>query len=157
MRKTARIALVSVVLFSAGLAMTACQSDPDIDITKLGLETDPPEVIYNQGLANLKAGNMSEASRKFDAIDKQQLDRCFTEHFPLALEAVVRGTAEHVTLQRNQLQRRGAVGTDHGCLQFLVGIGNRGVQYAFELAAGEPRAACTDGANGYNNSQKHAC
>jgi len=71
MRKAARIALVSLVLVGAGLGVTACQSDPDIDITKLGMETDPPEVLYNQGLANMKAGNVAEASRKFDSIDKQ--------------------------------------------------------------------------------------
>ncbi|GEO83784.1 MULTISPECIES: outer membrane protein assembly factor BamD [Alphaproteobacteria] len=55
----------------SGALLTACQSDPDIDITKLGIETDPPETLYNQGLANIKAGNMAEAARKFDAIDAQ--------------------------------------------------------------------------------------
>ena len=71
MRKTARVAPVSLVLAGAGFGMTACQSDPDIDITKLGLETDPPDVLYTQGLANMKAGNMAEAARKFDAIDRE--------------------------------------------------------------------------------------
>jgi outer membrane protein assembly factor BamD len=51
--------------------VAGCQSDPDIDITKLAAETDPPDVLYNQGLANIKAGNMSEAARKFDAVDAQ--------------------------------------------------------------------------------------
>ena len=46
-----RIACV-VFLCTAPVALTACQSDPDIDITKLAGETDPPEVLYNQGLAN---------------------------------------------------------------------------------------------------------
>ncbi|MHA7968640.1 outer membrane protein assembly factor BamD [Rhizobium sp. CAU 1783] len=55
----------------SGALLAACQSDPDIDITKLGVETDPPDVLYNQGLANIKAGNMVEASRKFDAVDRQ--------------------------------------------------------------------------------------
>ncbi|WP_408605949.1 outer membrane protein assembly factor BamD [Ciceribacter selenitireducens] len=55
----------------SGALLAACQSDPDIDITKLGIETDPPEALYNQGLANIKAGNIVEASRKFDAIDAQ--------------------------------------------------------------------------------------
>ncbi|SSC66334.1 outer membrane protein assembly factor BamD [Ciceribacter selenitireducens] len=55
----------------SGALLAACQSDPDIDITKLGIETDPPETLYNQGLANIKAGNIVEASRKFDAIDAQ--------------------------------------------------------------------------------------
>ncbi|MFP5078188.1 outer membrane protein assembly factor BamD [Rhizobium sp. YIM 134829] len=55
----------------AGMGLTACQNDPDIDITKLTAETDPPDVLYNQGLANLNAGKTTEAARKFDAIDKQ--------------------------------------------------------------------------------------
>ncbi|CCF19863.1 Conserved hypothetical protein; Putative Lipoprotein with tetratricopeptide repeat (TPR) domain [Pseudorhizobium banfieldiae] len=62
---------MSMALACAGVAVTACQSDKDIDITKLGVETDPPEVLYNQGLANMKAGNIAEASRKFDSIDRQ--------------------------------------------------------------------------------------
>ena len=67
MRITARALIVSLLLTGAGLAVTGCQSDKDIDITKLGFDADPPEVLYNQGLANIKAGNMTEAGRKFDA------------------------------------------------------------------------------------------
>ena len=64
--------IICVALLStAPLALTACQSDPDIDITKLTPETESPEVLYNQGLANLNAGKVTEASRKFAAIDRQ--------------------------------------------------------------------------------------
>ncbi|PPJ46137.1 outer membrane protein assembly factor BamD [Rhizobium sp. KAs_5_22] len=69
--KAARIASICVMMTVSGALLAACQSDPDIDITKLGIETDPPEALYNQGLANIKAGNIVEASRKFDAIDAQ--------------------------------------------------------------------------------------
>ena len=62
---------VSLMLVGASVVVTACQSDPDIDITKLGVETDPPDVLYKQALANMNKGNMTEASRKFEAIDKQ--------------------------------------------------------------------------------------
>jgi len=72
MRITARALIVSLLLTGAGLAVTGCQSDKDIDITKLGFDADPPEVLYNQGLANIKAGNMTEAGRKFDAVNQQQ-------------------------------------------------------------------------------------
>ncbi|WP_407073598.1 outer membrane protein assembly factor BamD [Rhizobium sp. AQ_MP] len=58
-------------MLSLGAVLAGCQSDPDIDISKLAAETEPPEVLYNQGLANIKAGNMAEASRKFDAVDAQ--------------------------------------------------------------------------------------
>ncbi|MDE1992510.1 MAG: outer membrane protein assembly factor BamD [Rhizobiaceae bacterium] len=72
MKITARALLVSLLLAGTGAVVTGCNTDKDIDITKLGVETDPPETLYNQGLANIKAGNMSEAGRKFDAINQQQ-------------------------------------------------------------------------------------
>ena len=49
----------------------ACQSDPDIDITTYAASIDPADKLYNEGLANIQAGNLTEASRKFEAIDKQ--------------------------------------------------------------------------------------
>ncbi|MCO6185653.1 outer membrane protein assembly factor BamD [Rhizobium sp. L1K21] len=61
---------VAIVLGLMGLTLAACNSDPDLDITKLGLDTDPPDTLYNQGLANLNAGKLGEADAKFQAIDK---------------------------------------------------------------------------------------
>ncbi len=71
MRSLTRAGLLSLALIGIGFGVTACQSDKDIDITKLGFESESAEMLYNQGLANMKAGNMVEASRKFDAIEKQ--------------------------------------------------------------------------------------
>lgn len=71
MKKTARLLLVSLLLAGTGSLVASCNTDPDIDITKLGVETDPPDMLYNQGLANLKAGNVGEAQKKFDAIDRE--------------------------------------------------------------------------------------
>ncbi|PST22127.1 outer membrane protein assembly factor BamD [Mesorhizobium plurifarium] len=70
-RKSARVAAVVLAAVAGSSLITACQNDPDIDITKLAAETDPPDVLYNQGLANLNAGKTTEAARKFEAIDKQ--------------------------------------------------------------------------------------
>lgn len=70
-RKSARVAAVVLAAIAGSSLITACQNDPDIDITKLTAETDPPDVLYNQGLANLNAGKTTEAARKFEAIDKQ--------------------------------------------------------------------------------------
>ena len=95
MRGTARLALVSLMLMVAGFGVTACQSDKDIDITKLGFESDPPETLYNQGLANMKAGNIAEASRKFDSIDRQHP---FTEW---ARKALVMSTFSKYRLGQN--------------------------------------------------------
>lgn len=131
MRKAARFALVSLVLVGAGLGVTACQSDPDIDITKLGMETDPPELLYNQGLANMKAGNVAEASRKFDAIDKQNP---FTEW---GRKALVMSTFSKYRLGRND----DAIATgnrymaqypnseDSAYVQYLIGL-----SYAKQIA-----------------------
>ena len=74
--KGGRRRAVRVAFFVAGLAgvssvLTSCQSDPDIDITAYAQSIEPADVIYNQGLANLQAGQLTEASRKFQAIDKQ--------------------------------------------------------------------------------------
>ncbi|WP_372353208.1 outer membrane protein assembly factor BamD [Pararhizobium sp. YC-54] len=67
----ARVVVIALAACATSVLVTACQNDPDIDITKLAAETDPPEVLYNQGLANLNAGKTTEAARKFDAIDQQ--------------------------------------------------------------------------------------
>jgi outer membrane protein assembly factor BamD len=71
LKKMARVAVVALAASATSVLVTACQNDPDIDITKLAAETDPPDVLYNQGLANLSAGKTTEAARKFDAIDQQ--------------------------------------------------------------------------------------
>lgn len=61
-----------IVVFSVAMVMlTGCQSDPDIDINSLVDSVEPADVLYNQALANMNAGKMTEASRKFDTIDRQ--------------------------------------------------------------------------------------
>ncbi len=116
--------LVSAALLGAGLGVTACQSDPDIDITKLGLETEQPEVLYNQGLANMKAGNLSEAGRKFDAIDRQNP---FTEW---GRKALVMSTFTKYRLGRNdeaiatgnRYMSQYPQSQDSAYVQYLVGL-----------------------------------
>ncbi len=124
MKKTARIAFVSLAMALAGAAVTACQSDKDIDITKLGFENEPPELLYNQGLANMKAGNIAEASRKFDSIDRQHP---FTEW---GRKGLVMSTFSKYRLGRNE----DAIATgnrylkqypnseDSAYVQYLVGL-----------------------------------
>jgi outer membrane protein assembly factor BamD len=45
--------------------------DNDIDALALASQTEPADVLYNQGLANLEGGRLGEAAKKFEAIDKQ--------------------------------------------------------------------------------------
>jgi outer membrane protein assembly factor BamD len=71
MKISARAVFMTLAIGAAGTLLSACTTDPDLDITKLAAETDPPEQLYNEGLANLNAGKTTEAQRKFDAIDRQ--------------------------------------------------------------------------------------
>ncbi|HEX2147275.1 MAG TPA: outer membrane protein assembly factor BamD [Pseudorhizobium sp.] len=124
MKKFARIALVSVAMGFAGAAVTSCQSDKDIDITKLGFDSEPPEMLYNQGLANMKAGNIAEASRKFDAIDRQHP---FTEW---GRKALVMSTFSKYRLGRNdeavstgnRYLKQYPNSEDSAYVQYLVGL-----------------------------------
>ena len=124
MKKTARAVLVSMLLAGTAGVVTGCQTDPDIDITKLGVETDPPDVLYNQGLANLKSGNITEAGRKFDAIDREHP---FSEW---ARKALVMST--FVKYRQTQYDDAITAGTrymnqyprsdDAGYVQYLIGL-----------------------------------
>src|SRR5690349_5279632 len=53
--------------FAAG-----CMSkNDDVNLATYVEQTDPADQLYNQGLANLNAGRLKEASRKFDSVDRQ--------------------------------------------------------------------------------------
>ena len=52
--------------------VSACTSDKkDINLATYVDQTEPADVLYNQGLANMNAGRLDEASKKFDAVDRQ--------------------------------------------------------------------------------------
>jgi outer membrane protein assembly factor BamD len=77
-RTGALIAAVAVM----PLAITACTSERDIDLAAYVDTIEPADVLYNQGLANLNAGRLTEAVRKFDAVDRQHP---YSEHARKAL------------------------------------------------------------------------
>lgn len=58
-------------LLALSLAATACTSEKDVDLSTYVENTDPPDVLYNQALANLNTGRLGEASKKFDAVDRE--------------------------------------------------------------------------------------
>lgn len=58
-------------LASAGLSGCMSSDTSDVEALALAAQTDPPDVLYNQGLANLEGGRLGEASKKFEAIDRQ--------------------------------------------------------------------------------------
>lgn len=69
--RAVQVALIVAGLTGVAVLASGCQSDPDIDITAYAQSIEPADVLYNQGLANLEAGQLTEAGRKFEAIDKQ--------------------------------------------------------------------------------------
>ena len=65
------MAFLVLPVLATPLVISACASDQDIDLATYVEQTDPADVLYNQGLANMNAGRLKEASKKFDAIDRQ--------------------------------------------------------------------------------------
>lgn len=71
-RISAKSVLLALSVVAAPLLLSACMSsEKDIDLSTYVDQTEPADVLYNQGLANLNAGRLQEASRKFDAVDRQ--------------------------------------------------------------------------------------
>jgi outer membrane protein assembly factor BamD len=57
---------------AAALAVLAgCGGEKDINLDTYVDNLEPADQLYNQGLANLEKGRVVEASRKFDAVDRQ--------------------------------------------------------------------------------------
>jgi outer membrane protein assembly factor BamD len=68
--KLVRVALTAVC--AGGLALlSACSGEKDIDLATYVEQTEPADVLYNQGLANLEQGDLQEAGKKFEAVDRQ--------------------------------------------------------------------------------------
>lgn len=67
-----RRAIAAALVVAAPLTLSGClNSEKDIDLSTYVVEDEPADVLYNQGLANLEAGRLKEASRKFEAVDRQ--------------------------------------------------------------------------------------
>src|SRR5690606_37300205 len=67
-----RRVLSAVTLAALPLVAAGCMSgEKDLDLSTYVEQTEPADVLYNQGLANLNAGRLAEASAKFDAVDRQ--------------------------------------------------------------------------------------
>ena len=62
---------VAAVALAPTLAAGCMSNEPDVDLATYVEQTDPADALYNQGLANLNAGNLKEAGRKFEAVDRQ--------------------------------------------------------------------------------------
>jgi len=56
---------------AAPLLLAGCNAEKDLDLSTYVEQTEPADVLYNQGLANLNAGRLKEAVAKFEAVDRQ--------------------------------------------------------------------------------------
>ncbi len=67
-----RASIAGVAVVAAPLLVSACSmTERDLDLSTYVEQTEPADVLYNQALANMDAGRLTEASRKFEAIDRQ--------------------------------------------------------------------------------------
>lgn len=67
-RAAFRVAAVAAPMLAAGGCLSR---EDDIDLATYVEQTDPADALYNQGLANLNAGRLKEAAKKFEAVDRQ--------------------------------------------------------------------------------------
>ena len=70
-RKAVRMAFTVIAIAAAPALVAGCMKEQDLNLATYVEQTEPADQLYNQGLANLNAGRLKEASRKFDAVDRQ--------------------------------------------------------------------------------------
>ena len=55
----------------AGMLGACASKDKGVDLQSYVDTIEPADVLYNQALANMNSGKLNEASRKFEAVDRQ--------------------------------------------------------------------------------------
>jgi outer membrane protein assembly factor BamD len=66
-----RLPLLAFAAIAAPIVLAGCNAEKDLNVSTFVEQTEPADVLYNQGLANLNAGRMNEAIAKFEAVDRQ--------------------------------------------------------------------------------------
>lgn len=67
----ARLGLLMASVAGATAISGCASNDKDLDLSAYVDTIEPADVLYNQALANLNAGRLDEAAKKFDAVDRQ--------------------------------------------------------------------------------------
>lgn len=67
----ARSIATATALSSLLLVGGCLRGEKDVDLSTYVVEDEPADMLYNQGLANLEAGRINEAIKKFEAVDRQ--------------------------------------------------------------------------------------
>jgi outer membrane protein assembly factor BamD len=115
----------ATAIAGAPLLLSACSStDDDLDLSTYVEQTEPADVLYNQGLANLEAGRLTEASRKFEAVDRQHpysefarksmVMGAFANYRQGKYEEAINGAKRYVTLYPSN--------PDAAYAQYIIGL-----------------------------------
>ena len=122
-RKAGRMLAVAAVALMP-VALAACSTDKDIDLSTYVEQTEPADQLYNQGLANLNAGRLKEASKKFKAVDRQHpyseyarkslVMQAFTDYRIGNYEESINGAKRYLTLYPNT--------PDAAYAQYIIGL-----------------------------------
>ncbi|PHP67582.1 outer membrane protein assembly factor BamD [Zhengella mangrovi] len=106
------------------LVLAGCASNDDIDLSTYVEQTDPADQLYNQGLANLEAGRLKEASAKFKAVDREHpysefarkslVMNAFTEYRQGNYEDSINSSRRYLTLYPNT--------DDAAYAQYIIGL-----------------------------------
>ncbi len=67
----ARGLLITSMVATTALIAGCADKDKALDLNAYVDTIESPDVLYNQALANLEAGRLNEAAKKFEAIDRQ--------------------------------------------------------------------------------------
>src|SRR5690554_3354053 len=119
---------LGIVALSVALPflVSACASDKDMDLTSYVETIEPADALYNQALANLEAGRLSEAAKKFESVDRQHP---YTDH---ARRSLVMGAFTNYRLGKyddavTQARRYVALyptSEDAAYAQYIIGLSN---------------------------------
>ncbi|HMQ57993.1 MAG TPA: outer membrane protein assembly factor BamD [Rhizobiaceae bacterium] len=66
-----RFGLNLLAALGLALVVAGCSAKDDVDLSAYVDTIEPADTLYNQGLANLNAGRLKEASAKFDSVTRQ--------------------------------------------------------------------------------------
>ncbi|MEO3385520.1 outer membrane protein assembly factor BamD [Mesorhizobium sp. CAU 1741] len=119
---------LGIVALSVALPLfvSACASDRDVDLASYVETIEPADALYNQALANLESGRLTEAAKKFESVDRQHP---YTDH---ARRSLVMGAFTNYRLGNyddaiSQSQRYIALyptSDDAAYAQYIIGLSN---------------------------------
>ena len=118
------VSRTTLALAIAGTALVGCAKSNDVDLAAYTATIEPADVLYNQGLANLKTGRLKEAGRKFSAIDQQHPYSEFARRSLVmgAFTEYRRGQYDDAVGQAKRYLRLYPASEDAAYAQYIIGL-----------------------------------